>query len=422
MKGILLIIDGVADQPCQLLGQKTPLEYAKTPNLDFIAKRSKLDYCFPVKEGVAPQSHNAILSLLGYDSTSIPRGPLEAQGSGIKLKPGDLALRTNFAAIDSLEEGNILDKRSGRNLTTKEAKTLAKAINSQLILPNNYKFEFRSTIQHRGVLVFRGGFSDNISNADPYYGKGVSITNAKNKIQFSHPLDEEDDSKLSSELLNTFMRKSHEILDKHPINQKRAKKGLYMANFLTCREPGSSIIRLKKLKGNWMSLSIHPLENGIAKAVGMSLYYNKAIIPKLRGIDVYSSLYKSLKHTTIASIKMLKRNYKKYDYFYIHIKEPDIPGHDNLPLEKVKMIELIDSSLIKFLSSFAKNTRLIITADHTTSSRLKSHTSDPVPVLTYPLSSVAKKDTQSKERRFTEEYGKTGKKIQGQKLLESNFF
>ena len=130
MKGVFVILDGVADLPCSVLGDKTPLEYAKTPNLDEIANKSRIDYCFTVKEGVAPQSSSAIVSLLGYDPNFAPRGQIEAHGIGVKLKNGDLAFRCNFATIEGLDNLNIIDRRAGRTLTTKEAKILAKAINT----------------------------------------------------------------------------------------------------------------------------------------------------------------------------------------------------------------------------------------------------------------------------------------------------
>ena len=113
---------------------------------------------------------------------------------------------------------------------------------------------------------------------------------------------------------------------------------------------------------------------------------------------------------------MLKKNKDKYDYFYVHFKKTDIPGHDNRPLDKVKMIELLDQRFFSFLRNFVKKERVIITADHTTACRLKAHTADPVPVLTYPSGKI------KKDQRFTEEWGLKGKKIIGNKLLEKNLF
>jgi len=171
------------------------------------------------------------------------------------------------------------------------------------------------------------------------------------------------------------------------------------------------------LKGKWMALGYMPLEKGIAKSVKMDVYNLK--YPKMKGIDVYSNLYSGLNVALKGSVKMLKKNYKKYDYFYVHIKETDIPGHDNKPLEKVKMIELIDKKLFGFLKGFIKKkkVKLIVMADHTTSSNLKAHSDSPVTVLTYP--SLSKK---AKDWRFTEEESLKGNKILPKKLLDNYLF
>ena len=405
MKGVFVILDGVADEPCQALGQITPLQAAKTPNLDKIAKEGKLDYCDTVKRDFVPESSEAVMSLLGYDYQDINRGSLEALGLNIKLTQGDLAFRCNFATVDDLESRNVLDRRAGRTLTTKEAQILAKAINDKVELP--FEFEFYPSIQHRGVLVIRGGFSDNISDID--MGKN-------GKIEFSRPLDEIDESQISAEMINRFIRESHKVLDKHPVNVKRAKKGLYSANVILARGAGSSVPRFKKLRGKWMALGYMPLEIGIANAVKMDVYKFK--YPKLKKIDVYDNLYRGLNLAIKYAIRMMKWNRKKYDYFYVHIKETDLPGHDNKPFEKVEMIEIIDKKFFKFLKKFLDRdkAKLVLTADHTTSCRLKSHAADPVPVLTYPYS--GKKE----EKRFTEEEGRKGKRFLGKKLLAEKMF
>jgi 2,3-bisphosphoglycerate-independent phosphoglycerate mutase len=405
MKGILLVLDGIADLPHQSLSQITPLQAAKTPNLDEIAKKSKLDYCHPVKRDFVPESNDAILALLGYDYLDTNRGPLETLGLGIKLTKGDLAFRCNFGTIDDLENKHVLDRRAGRTLTTREARILSKEINEKVKLP--FKFKFYPSIQHRGVLVIRGGFSDNITPVERNLKTG--------KLNFSTPMDDADETNLSSNLVNQFVRHSHEVLNKHPINKERAKKGLFSANVILCRGAGSSPVKLKKLKGKWMALDYMPLEIGIAKAAGMDSY--KFSYPLLKSIDVYSTLYKGLYKSIKNAIKMLKQHKKKYDYFYIHIKETDLPGHDNKPHDKVKMIEIIDKYLFSFLKKFVRNkTRLIITADHSTPSKLKMHSSDPVPVLTYPHPS------EGKDQRFTEQDGLKGRKIISKKLLAEKLF
>jgi len=411
MKGVFVIIDGVADKPCSALRGKTPLEYAKTPNLDELAEKSRIDYCYTVKEGVAPESSPAIVSLLGSDTNFVPRGPLEARGVGVKLKNGDLAFRCNFATIDNLDDLNILDRRAGRTLTTAEAKILAKAVNERVNLP--FKFKFYPSIQHRGVLVIRGGFSDNISNVDPAYEGGMVSSRSGMKVASSEPLDDEDDSKLSAELINSFTRQSFRVLEKHPINIARAKKGLAPANIILSRDAGSSPIRLEKLKGKWMGLGYMPLEIGICESAGMSVYKFK--YPELKGKDVYSNLYEGLEEAIKKAKRMLELHKNKYDYFYIHFKETDVPGHDGRVLDKVKMIEKLDKKFFFYLKKIIENARLIVTADHSTPCALKAHSADPVPVLIYPSNLKSK-------HRFIEKDSLKGKKLYGRNLLKSTLF
>ena len=113
MKGIFIILDGLGDLPLRQLGDKTPLEDANMPNLDFLAARGQLGFMYSVRPGFVPESDEAIVSIFGNDLISSSRGQLEAGGAGLKLVRGDLALRTNFATIDSLERGNVVDRRAG---------------------------------------------------------------------------------------------------------------------------------------------------------------------------------------------------------------------------------------------------------------------------------------------------------------------
>ena len=184
VKGIFVIIDGVADEECSILNDKTPLEFAATPNLDYLASHGKIDYCYSVGEGIAPESSSAVVSLLGYNPKLVSRGILEAIGAGIKIGKGDLVLRTNFATVDKID-GNVLDSRAGRTLTTREASILADAVNKNVKLP--FKFKFYPTVQHRGVLAFRGKFSSNISNADPFYSGSEARREGNNIFYLINP-------------------------------------------------------------------------------------------------------------------------------------------------------------------------------------------------------------------------------------------
>ncbi|MDP3992174.1 MAG: phosphoglycerate mutase [Nanoarchaeota archaeon] len=376
MKGILVILDGLGDLPLKQMEGKTPLEAAEMPQLDFLANRGEMGYMYSVRPGFIPESDEAVVSIFGNDITNSSRGQLEARGAGLKLMRGDLALRVNFATIDSMTSGKILDRRAGRTLTTAEAEILAKALN-KIKIP--CEFEFKSTVQHRAVLVLRGGFSDNITGNDYAYSEGEKT---KEKIGTFKPLDEDENSTYTANILKEFVDKAYDVLETHPVNNERRKKGLMPANFLLIRGGGIEVPKLKFYK-KWMAVTYMPLEIGFAKLCGMTNF--SFDYPQLKNLDAYLNLWEGLKEACGFSEKMIKKNYKDFDYAYLHIKETDLPGHDNKPFEKKHMFEYIDKTLFKFLAEFAppNKIKIVITGDHSTPCKLKAHSADPVPVLFY---------------------------------------
>jgi 2,3-bisphosphoglycerate-independent phosphoglycerate mutase len=411
IKGIFVIIDGLGDLPNKQLNGKTPLEAAKTPRLDFLATRGELGYMYPVKMGYSPGSDESIVSIFGNNLKDSSRGQLEARGAGIKLRKGDLALRVNFGTIDSFDNGNVIDRRAGRNLSSKEAEQLANAIN-KIDFP--IKFELVSTVQHRGALVFRGDFSDKIQGNDISYKKGISeeiqkITNCK-------AIGKDKKSVETAEILNEFMILSHEVLEKHPVNLERKRKGLLPANFLFFRTPGIEKPKLKQYR-NWISTHSMPLEIGFSEFSGMTNYPFK--YPPLKGIDAYANLWDGLKKSVKHSMRIIRKNLGKADYVYVHFKETDLPGHDNKPFEKKEMIEYLDKTFFKFLGKIAppRNLKIIVTGDHSTPCKLKNHSADPVPVLFYNGSIP-------REKRFSEKDSKNGSlwKIIGKDLFKKTFY
>ncbi|MCK9595628.1 alkaline phosphatase family protein [Candidatus Pacearchaeota archaeon] len=407
LKGVLVILDGMGDLPNKQLGDKTPLEAANMPNANFLASRGELGYMYSVKPGFIPESDEAIVSIFGNELISSTRGQLEARGTDIKLVRGDLALRANFATIDSLKAGNIIDRRVGRTLTTSEAEILAKALNKNIKLAS--EFIFKPTNGHRGALVFKGGFSDNISGNDIVYMQGQ--TKVSDKITSCKALDDEDNSQYSVNIVNEFLEKAYEVLDTHPINEQRRKKGLLPANFILVRGAGIESPKLKLYK-KWASASYMPLEKGFSKVCAMKTF--SFDYPKLKKVDVYENLWEGLKKACKFSIGVIKKSRKSSDYVYIHLKETDIPGHDNKPIEKKEMLEYIDKTLFNFLRKFAPphNIKVVVTADHSTPCKLKSHSADPVPVLFYNGSIP-------KEKKFTENEARKGNlgRINGKELF-----
>jgi len=407
MKGIFVIMDGLGDLPTASLGGKTPLEAAKTPYLDFLATRGELGYMYPVRVGYAPSSDESIASIFRNDIKNLSRGELEAYGAGLNPKKGDLVLRVDFGTIDSLEKGNILDRRVGRTLSTKEAKKLAHSLN-KIDFP--YKFKFISTNQHRALLLIRGDFSSKITGNDLTYSNGKA--KEVKKIGNCVPLSKDKLSKKTSEVLNEFLKESFHILNNHPVNFNRRKKGLLPANYLLVRSPGTQKPHLVQYK-NWISAHYMAMEEGFSYLSGMKNYSFK--YPPLRGVDAYKNLWSGLRKAVKNSIKVLKRNKNKAEYCYIHLKETDLPGHDNKPHVKKQMIEYIDKTLFKFLARIApmKRIKIVVTGDHSTPCKLKEHSSDPVPVLFYNLGIPKQKKFNEKEARL----GKLGK-IMGKDLLK----
>lgn len=410
MKTVLIILDGIADLPCKELKGKTPLEVAKTPNLDFLAKNGKTGYMYPVKESIAPESDVAVTSILGYDPYKyfIGRGQLEAFGAGIKTSPGDLALRTNFATV---KDNIVVERRAGRTLATREAQILAKTINKKVKL--RYPFIFKPTIQHRGVLVIRGGFSDNISNIDPAYERYGSFGVAhktSNKLKVCKPMDDEETTRLSANLVNIFFEQSKKILKDHPVNKKRKQEKLLPANAILLRGAGTSLPYLPKKQRRWAAIVAMPLEMGLTKLAGMNILSFK--YPKMKTKNVYENLYYGLAIRVRIVRKYLKKYFNKYDAFYIHFKETDVPGHDGLPLEKKKMLEFLDKGIFSFIKDL-KDTLIVVTADHSTPCKLKAHSADPVPLLIYGKG-------KDKVEKFSEKACMKGSigKIYGKNLLK----
>ena len=413
MKGVFVIVDGMGDLPNKQLKDKTPLEAAKTPNLDFFASRGQMGYLYSVKPGFVPESDEAIVSIFGNEHTASSRGQLEARGiEGMKLTRGDLALRVNFATVGDISKGEILDRRAGRTLTTAESESLAKALNK---IELSCKFVFESSVQHRGVLVLRGGFSENLLSNDLTYVKGKLKEHRLSNIK---PTDDDENSQYTANVLNEFLEKAHNILDVHPVNLARKKRGLLPANYLLVRGAGIENPKLKQYR-KWFSTSYMPLEIGFCKTSGMEIFGFE--YPKLKKLDAYENLYDGLKKACNHSVKMIKKHHKKFDYVYVHIKETDLPGHDNKPLEKKAMLEYLDKNLFNFLRKFAppREIKVVVTADHSTPCKLKAHSADPVPVLYYPAEECIPRESHFNEREARK--GKLGKMIGGELLKKVGF-
>jgi 2,3-bisphosphoglycerate-independent phosphoglycerate mutase len=382
MKLIYVAIDGMGDLPIKSLGNKTPLEVAQTPNLDSLAKNGKTGLMYTVKNGVAPESDVAVISLLGYDpfKYSTGRGVIEAAGAGLKMKDGDLAIRCNFATLG--DGKNIIDRRVKRSLTTEEATELAKACNKQVKLESYPStFEFKNTLGHRAVVLFKSKakpLSSSITNSDPAYGivngLGVALEHVDMVLKTVEPTDKTEAAKVSAALVNEFIEKSHTLWETHPINIKRAKEGKLKANVVLTRDAGHLLPKFFNINQHYhvkfAALADMHAERGIAQLAGM----DSSLLPPPSG---------NLQLDCEVRVKALLEALPSYDCFYIHLKGPDEPGHDGNCELKTQIISTIDKYFFgPLLSQISlKDNLLCVTTDHATPCSLKVHSDTPVPLL-----------------------------------------
>lgn len=376
-KLVYVLLDGVGDRPDPNLNHVTPLQAAKTPTLDKLARNGKSGLVYTVRKGIAPESDIGVFCMLGYDFTQsyIGRGVVEAIGSGLKFEKGYLALRGNFATLG--KNNSISDRRAGRNLTIKESKELSEAILDKVKLSHNANIQFTSTVGHRFVLVIYvegEQLSANITNTDPAYervhGIGAAVSGeTKFWVVKCKSLDRKPQSMLAAELVNEFTDKSKEILASHPVNAERVKEGKKPVNVVLLRDAGDSLVEIESMQQKYglkfACLLDMPVEKGIARLTKMDEY---------SGGSTTDYEYKA---------KMTKDLLKNHDGVYVHIKTTDEPGHDGDSRLKTKVIEQIDSNFFSPLvnSVDPKEVAFIISADHSTPCLLKRHSDDPVPVL-----------------------------------------
>jgi 2,3-bisphosphoglycerate-independent phosphoglycerate mutase len=392
MKFGYILLDGCADRPAPSLNFTTPLEAANTPHLDALARRSKMGRVVTVGRGVAPESDIAVFNMLGYAfPKGYPgRGVVESVGAGVKFNDGDLALRANFATT---EKGYITDRRAGRDLTKEEALSLQEALREVKL--EGGEFDFRSTVGYRAVLVIRGDrpLSAEITNTDPAYvrthGFGAARTvKGPEKVQTCKPLDKTAGARRAAGLINEFLARATAVLDDSPVNARRKKEGKKPANLLLLRDASDhlpSVVPFRERYGvKGVALVEMPAEVGIARLLGM-----KEILLK--------------DHRDLAKkAESFKRELADGALVYAHIKGPDEFGHDGDAVGKKKNIESIDKVFFGSISEKVGDARVAVSCDHATPCVLKSHSSDPVPLLI----TTSQRDTDC--CRFTEGDAKHG--------------
>jgi 2,3-bisphosphoglycerate-independent phosphoglycerate mutase len=338
-KIVLLIMDGLGGLPIRL-GGPTELEAAHTPNMDKLATEGTIGQTIPIRHGITPGSGPAHLALFGYDPLTydVGRGVLSALGVGIHVNPGDVAARGNFCSLD--KKGNITDRRAGR-IPSEESLPLVNKL-QEIQIPG-VAMEVKQVKEYRFTVIMRGkGLDDNIDDTDPqrtgippYPVKATKPAAEKTAAHFQQ-----------------WVNQACTILSDQP-----KANGVTLRGFAT----NPSLPQYKdifNLKAT--CVAVYPMYRGVARLVGMEIIEFTGESPE-------------------DEFKAVEENWNKYDFFFIHIKKTDSMGEDGNFDGKVKIIEGVDKALPKLLK--LNPDVLIITGDHSTPARLKSHSWHPVPLL-----------------------------------------
>lgn len=365
-QGLLIILDGLGDRPNPELNGMTPLENAKTPNLDTLAARGMCGNVYPVAPGIRVGTDVGHLHIFGYDSNEVysGRGPLEAYSAGIKLMPGDVAFRGNFATMDA--DYRVVDRRAGR--IREGTRELAESINGMMLSDGTQVFAKELT-EHRIAIVLRGaGLSDKISCTDP----GTAEEGSKLIVPCS--LDCSEGAEKTAKNLWEFTNRAYEILNQHSINEQRHREGLLKANVVITRGAGQeklipSIKDLYHIKAACIAGDL--TVGGIAEIVGMDYFTHESFT---------GSFDTNLKGKSDLAIKLLHES--RYDWVVMHMKATDLAGHDNLPLLKKEFIEKVDHAIGLMLQEIDLGQCYVtVTGDHSTPCEARDHTGDGVPTI-----------------------------------------
>ena len=394
MKYIVVLGDGMADEPIPALGGRTPLDAAVTPVLDELAGKGTLGTVQNVPAGMAPGSDVANLSVLGYDPAAnySGRSPLEALSVGVQMEDDDVIFRSNIVTLTEPEpyaQKTILDHSSGE-ISTADADILMDAIRAEF---NNDTFRFYTGTSYRHILVWKHGRVSALEPPHDHLGKVIGDYLPQEKV------------------LRDMMERSFDILNNHPLNLARAAAGKHKANSLWFWGAGTKpkVQNFKEKTGlTGAMISAVDLLKGIAVGAEMKVYN----VPGATG-----SIDTNWEGKAQAAIDALLKD--GCDYAYIHVEAPDEMGHQGRVEDKVKSIEYLDSRLIarvkQAMEAAGEDYRMLILPDHPTPLRIRTHTSNPVPYLLYDST-----HEQKKRERFTEESARNADNFEpnGYKLLE----
>ena len=378
MKYVLILGDGMADRPIPELSGKTPLESAKTPMMDELAKQSEIGLVSTIPEGMSPGSDTANMSVCGYNPKIYytGRSPLEALSIGVAMKDTDVAIRTNVVTLsdDDLpyEEKTIID-HSSSEIDTEDAAVLIEAVQKEL---GNEMFAYYVGTSYRHLLIWDKGSVAELTPPHDILGKTIGEYLPKES------------------LLLEMQKKSYEILNNHPINVARAAAGLNKANSIWFWGAGTKPILTsfeEKTGKKGVMISAVDLLKGIAVGAGMD---NKVV----EGAN--GQLHTNYEGKAQAAVDALTK--EGYDFAYIHVEAPDEMSHQGSVERKIQAIEYLDERIIRYvkeaMDASGEDYRMLILPDHPTPIEIRTHSSEPVPYLLYDSTKKQDNDWQYSEK------------------------
>lgn len=365
MKYIIVLGDGMADEPLANYGDKTPLQMANTPAIDQLAKLGTCGQLVTVPENMHPGSEIANLSVLGYDVAQVfeGRGTLEAASIGVVLEPGDLALRCNLICV----EGEQIKNHSAGHISNEEAHELIDYLNEQL---GSEEIVFHKGVSYRNLLVVKGG-SKQLDCTPPHDVPGQAF--AQHLVKATA-----DEAQNTAEQLNALIARSMELLANHPVNQKRKAAGKDMANSIWPWSPGykPQMPTLKELFGIEKSAVI----SAVDLIQGIGVYAGMDVIKVEGATGLYDTNYEGKAEATIQALK-------DHDLVYLHIEASDEAGHEGDVELKTRTIEYLDQRVVRYLieetAKMDEPVTIVVLPDHPTPCATTVHTKDPVPFLIY---------------------------------------
>lgn len=366
MKYIIVLGDGMADEPIESLGGKTPLQVAYTPTLDFLAKNGRVGKLETVPEGFHPGSEIANLSVLGYDVTKVfeGRGSLEAASMGVDIASDEMAMRCNLICI---EDGKIKNHSAG-HISNEEATELIEYLQREL---GDNKISFHPGISYRHLLKIKNA-DKRVLCTPPHDVPGTMFRNVLVKPQVDEAVE-------TAELMNDLILKSQALLSAHPINKKRIEEGKDAANSIWPWSPGykPSMIPLSQLYGINKGVVISAVD--LIRGIGVYAGLTPIIVDGATGL--YDTNYEG---KVSAAINALQND---VDFVFLHVEASDEAGHEGDVALKVKTIEYLDNRilrpLVESLDTINDDVAIAVLPDHPTPCRLRTHTSDVVPFLIY---------------------------------------